>query len=152
MFAHGTGHNEHPAVRRALARPMRKAREVRNAKAEGTFATARCLSASLGYSSIRPMQLPEHIAVLLWLPQSTSSLPSELFPALHHALMSTKSSEESASELSAVFIVDCTPLVPPGGNAREIMDKEVCTLLSGPAGSTPDVACAPGPAGVRSWS
>ena len=110
---------------------MRKRQEVSAAKAVGAFATARCYSASLGYSSIKPLHLPERIAVVLWLPEASSSKPAaslaipeeglaKTLPAVHRVLMSA-----AASSPGAVFLLDCTPLVPAGGSARDIMDKEV---------------------------
>ena len=109
---------------------MRKARQVASAKAEGTFATARCLSASLGYSSIKPNQLPDRIAVVLWLPQAPSNDErTKLLRAAHRLLMPTGGAGggdcESVAPPGSVFIVDCTPLTPVGGSARDIMDKEV---------------------------
>jgi G3E family GTPase len=107
----------------------RKAREVASAKSAGAYATAGCLSASLGYSPIKSSQLPGHIAVVLWLPEAAAKPATPLLarlgpilPAVQRVLMTTDS---AASPPGAIFIVDCTPLVPAGGNARSIMDKEV---------------------------
>ena len=107
---------------------MRKARQVASAKAAGAYSTAGCLSATLGYSPLKPTQLPDHIAVVLWLPEAASkpgTLPARVgktLPAVQRVLMST---DEAASPPGAVFIVDCTPLVPAGGSGQAIMDKEV---------------------------
>ena len=38
----------------------RKAKEVERARSTGTYATARTLGATLGYSSLKPYQLPDH--------------------------------------------------------------------------------------------
>ena len=110
------------------ARPtMRKAKQVEKAKAAGAFATARCLSASLGYSSIKPYHLPDRIAVVLWLPEASSSSTrddlAKLYRAAHRMVMPAE--KDSVPAPDAVFIIDCTPLVPTGSSARGVMDKEV---------------------------
>ena len=65
------------AARRRRAPPLahgrgmsRKAKDVVFAKAIGSFNTAGCLVASLGYSQIKPPELPADIAIVLWLPES----------------------------------------------------------------------------------
>ena len=107
-------------------RNMRKARAVATAKDSGAYVTAGCLSASLGYSSPKPSNLPSKLAVILWLPEeapkASASLPSRVghvLPAVQRVLMSTE-----ASPPDAIFLLDCTPLVPAGQSARAIMDKE----------------------------
>ena len=48
---------------------MRKAREVASAKAAGEYATAGCLSATLGHANPKKTsQLPD-IVIVLWLPE-----------------------------------------------------------------------------------
>ena len=105
---------------------MRKARAVATAKDSGAYVTAGCLSASLGYSAPKPSNLPSNLAVVLWLPEeapkASASLPSRVghvLPAVQRVLMSTE-----ASPPDAIFLIDCTPLVPVGQSARAIMDKE----------------------------
>ena len=92
---------------------MRKARAVATAKDSGAYVTAGCLSASLGYSSPKPSNLPSNLAVVLWLPEeapkASASLPSRVghvLPAVQRVLMSTE-----ASPPDAIFLIDCTPLV-----------------------------------------
>ena len=118
---------------------MRKAREVASAKAAGEYATAGCLSATLAYAPMKPSQLPQHIAVVLWLPEAAVkpaglALPArvgKLLPAVQRVLMCTESS--STPDLTppdAIFIVDCSPLVPTGGSAKSIIDQEVSDAVA----------------------
>jgi G3E family GTPase len=107
----------------------RKAREVAKAHSAGAFSTAGCLAASLGYSPLKPTQLPPDIAVVLWLPEtpaqaggtSLSYRVGAVLPAVQRVLMATSA---SVSPPGAIFILDCMPLVPAGSNPRSVVDKE----------------------------
>ena len=107
---------------------MRKSREVASAKAAGVYSTAGCLSATLGHAHPkRTSSLPEHIAIVLWLPESPRASADSpiavrlgsILPAIQRALLSTESAPP------AIFVIDCSPLMPSSGSARAIMDKEI---------------------------
>ena len=105
----------------------RKARDVAKSSAAGEYATAQCLVANIGYSPIKPTQLPQDIAIVLWLPEAAvkastlSSRVGPLLPAVQRVMMAT---EASVTPPGAVFIVDCTPLIPEGSSAKQVIDKE----------------------------
>ena len=112
----------------------RKDREVAKAKETGAFATAQCLVAYLGYSPIKPTQMPPDLAVVLWLPEPAAQPkrtewshpgvgPSVglILPAVQRVLMTT---DASVSPPGAIFILDCTPLIPANESAQSVLDKE----------------------------
>eukprot|EP00900_Chrysochromulina_parva_P000575 jgi/Chrpa1/10518/Chrysochromulina_OHIO_Genome00020607-RA len=112
----------------------RKDRDVAKAKETGAFATAQCLVAYLGYSPIKPTQMPPDLAVVLWLPEPAAQPkrtewshpgvgPSVglILPAVQRVLMTT---DASVSPPGAIFILDCTPLIPANESAQSVLDKE----------------------------
>ena len=117
---------------------MRKARQVASAKAEGSFSPpARCILASVGYSPMKPLHLPDRIAVVLWLPESSNpdaarSIQPDLakvLTAVHRVLMSKEAASSSMMNTGAVFIIDGSPLVPAGGSARDACPEVGCCRL-----------------------
>ena len=113
----------------------RKAKEVARAKSTGTYAVPRCLVASLGYSQLKPQELPSDIAIVLSLSEADGERPSrtlqeqlgQLLPAVQRVLMCTE-----ASPPEAIFLVDCTPLIPTGTSPRSVLDAE--GMANGPLG------------------
>lgn len=115
----------------------RKAKEIERAKQLGTFSTPGCLVATLGYSQIKHPQLPTNIAIVLWLPKADVERHAltlqerlgHLLPAVQRVLMTA---EAGACPPDAVFIVDCTPLIPAGACPHTIVDAE--GTVNGPLG------------------
>ena len=109
---------------------MRKAREVASAKAAGEYATAGCLSATLGHANPKKTsQLPD-IVIVLWLPEpaTTRTLPARLgtiLPAIQRVLLESSDPASADATVPGVFVVDCSLLLPAGCSARDIMDKEL---------------------------
>ena len=116
---------------------MRKAKEVERAKSTGAYATPVCLVASLGYSPVKPSQLPPDVAVVLWLPESDAVVPqagdattlaerlASILPALQRVLMRA---DAGVSAPGAIIVVDCTPLAPAVGSLSSIVDAECCSI------------------------
>ena len=99
----------------------RKLRQITQLKSTGAeLQTPGCLVASLGYSHLKANKLPADIAVVLWLPEAEAelrpgTLPQRLgsvLPTVHRLLMSADT--PGASPPSAIFFVDCTPLIKVG--------------------------------------
>ena len=115
---------------------MRKAKEVAQAKSSGGYMTPACLVASLGYAPMKASKLPSSIAVVLWLPEKDESeRPAaiverigSLLPAVQRVLMA----DGDVSPPGAIFMVDCTPLIPAGRSLKSALDAEGTT--SGPLG------------------
>jgi hypothetical protein len=107
----------------------RKAKEVALARSAGVYTEPGCLLASLGYSQIKATKLPSDVAIVLWLPEAEVEPRSEalverlrtfLLP-IQRLLMNT---DAPASPPTAIFVVDCTPLIKAGDNVRSIVDAE----------------------------
>ena len=117
---------------REFAWMSRKARDVAAAIAAGEYATAQCLVANIGYSSLKPKKMPSDIAIVLWLPDAAvqpgatliGQRVAPLLPAVQRILMTT---DANVAPPSAIFIVDCTPLLPSDSSAQQVIDKEVTT-------------------------
>lgn len=107
----------------------RKSKAVELARLSGSYEPPGCLVASLGYSQVKPTQLPDSVAIVLWLPgaealPSNASLAERLgsvCPAVQRVLMSC---EADVSPPDAVFVVDCTPLIPAASDLRSLIEAE----------------------------
>ena len=108
----------------------RKARDVEKAQTSGKWASAHILAANLGFSPVKHLKFPPHVTVVLWLPDAMqtdattmSSRLGPILPAVQRILMATDT-DTNIPPPGAIFIIDCTPLIPTGSKAQWILDKE----------------------------
>lgn len=109
----------------------RKVREVAQARSTNRYEAPGCLVASLGYSPIKPTQLPDDVAIVLWLPE-TEVIPrpdtlakrlGSVLPAIQRVLMNG----DAATALpTAIFVIDCTQINASSDrhDLRSIVDAE----------------------------
>ena len=108
----------------------RKVREVAQARSTNRYEAPGCLVASLGYSSIKPTQLPDDVAIVLWLPETeVTPRPDTLaerlgsvLPAIQRVLMN---GDAATAPPTAIFVIDCTQINASSENdLRSIVDAE----------------------------